>query len=154
MDPIRVGRVPVGEPEPCYMTVERDGTPVARIDAYADHRGPFTELITWRRFVVLGWDAVVHLIDPLTREARNVECDGYFGRLYPLGDRLLIASASELICVDDSGETVWKRSDLGVDGVIITSTSDSVVCGEGEWDPPGGWRPFRLLLATGVPPAC
>ena len=60
MEPIRVGSVPTGEPEPQHVTVERDSRPVARIDAYADHNGPFTELITWVRFVVLGWDAVVY----------------------------------------------------------------------------------------------
>ena len=150
MDPIRVGRVPTGEPEPHYMTVERDGTPVARIDAYADHRGPFTELITWGRFVVLGWDAVVYLIDPLAREVRNVECDGYFGHLYPLDDRLLIATASELICVDDRGETLWRRGELGIDGVTVASTSDGVISGEGERDPPGGWQPFRVSLDNGT----
>jgi len=40
---------------------------------------------------------------------------------------------------------------LGIDGIIVASTSDGVISGEGEWDPPGGWRPFRLSLATGVP---
>jgi hypothetical protein len=153
MDPIRIGRVPTGEPEPAYVTVERDGTPVARIDAYADHRGPFTELITWGRFVVLGWDAAAYLIDPSDRHVRTVKCDGYFGHLYPLGDRLLIATASELICLDDRGDTVWRRGNLGVDGVTVASTSDCVIHGKGEWDPPGGWRPFRLSLATGVPAA-
>ncbi len=152
MVPIRVGRVPTGESEPQqYVTVERNGRPLARIDAYADYSGPFTELITWQRFVVLGWDAVVHLIDPATREVTRIECDRYFGHFYSLGERLLIATASELICVDERGERLWRRGDLGIDGIIVASTSDGVISGEGEWDPPGGWRPFRLSLATGVP---
>jgi hypothetical protein len=154
MAAIRVGRVPTGQPEPQqYVTVERDGRPVARIDAYAEYSGPFTELITWHRFVVLGWDAGAHLVDPATREVRNVECDGYFGQFYPLRDRLLIATASELICVDERGEKLWRRGELGIDGIIVTSTSEGVISGQGEWDPPGGWRPFRLSLASGVPTA-
>jgi len=154
MDPIRVGPEPTGEPEPdAYVTVERDGTPVARIDANVDHRGAFEALIAWDRFVVLGWDAVVHLIDPSTRHVRDIACDGYFGHLYPLGDRLLVATASELICVGDRGDIVWRRGELGIDGVIVESTGDDHISGEGEWDPPGGWRPFRLSLATGTPAA-
>jgi hypothetical protein len=153
MDAIRVGRVPTGEPEPVYVTVKRDGTPVARIDAYSDHRGPFTDLITWGRFVVLGWDAAVHLVDPVARRVRKVECDGYFGHLYPLDHWLLVATASELICLDDRGDVVWRRGNLGVDGVTVASTTDGLIRGEGEWDPPDGWRPFQLSLATGVPAA-
>lgn len=151
MDPIRVGRVPTGEPEPnAYVTVERDDAPVARIDAYADYRGPFQDLIAWGRFVVLGWAEIVHLIDPLTRQVRDVECNGYFGHLYPLGDRLLVATASELICLDGLGEVLWRRDDLGIDGVIVDSTSDGVIRGQGEWDPPGGWAPFCVSLVDGT----
>ena len=150
MDSIRVGPVPTRGPEPHYITVERDGLPVARIDAYADHRGPFTELITWGRFVVLGWDAVVHLIDPLTRQVLDVHCNGYFGHLYPLADRLLIGTASELTCLDDRGAILWRRPDLGIDGVIVDSTGEGVIRGQGEWDPPGGWQPFRVSLDDGT----
>ena len=149
MDPIRVGPVPTGGAEPQYVTVERDGTPFARVDAYAAWRGPFTELIVWQRFVVLGWDEVVHLIDPAIRETRGIPCDGYFGHLYALDDRLLIATASELICIDRGGEMAWRRANVGIDGVVVHRINDGIVIGAGEWDPPGGWRPFRLLLATG-----
>jgi hypothetical protein len=151
MNPIQVGCVPTGEPEPYYVAVMRDGTPFARIDAYRDHRGPFTELITWGRFIVLGWAAVVHLVDPLTRQVRNIDCDFYFGHLYPIDNRLYIATTSELICIDEIGNVNWNRGNLGIDGVTVTSTNDGIVRGEGEWDPPGGWRPFRLSLDTGVP---
>jgi len=151
MHPIRVGRVPLGEPEPsCWVTVERDGSPVARIDAYAEYDGPFTELIVWGKFVVLGLDRAAHLIDPLSRQSLSIECDGYFGHLYPLDDRLLIATASALICLDQEGKTVWMRESLGMDGVVVERIADGIVAGKGEWDPPGGWQPFRLFLTTGA----
>ena len=152
MKSIRVGRVPIGEPEPNrWVSVECDGNPVARIDVYAENDGPFTELIVWGRFVVLGLGQAVHLIDPHSQQTWSLECDGYFGHLYPLGDRLLIASASALICVDPEARVVWRREDLGIDGVVVEGVEGGIVTGKGEWDPPGGWRPFRLLLATGVP---
>lgn len=150
MKPIRVGRVPAAETEPkCWVTVERDGTPLARIDPYSESDGPFTELRAWGRFVVLGWAQTVHLVDPVSRQTRSIECDGYFGHLYPLDNRLLIATASALICLDEQGETVWRRGDLGLDGVVVEHVDGGLVDGQGEWDPPGGWRPFRLSLATG-----
>ena len=151
MDPIRVGRVRTGEPEPQrYITVARDGVPIARIDAYAEDPGPFMDCVAWGRFILLGWDAIAHLIDPSTRKVLDVECAWYFGHFYPLDDRLLIASASELICIDPRGDVLWSRGDLGLDGVIVTSTTDGWIRGEGEWDPPGGWRPFCVSLESGT----
>lgn len=42
-----------------------------------------------------------------------------------------------------------NNDDLGLEGVIVNSVEDGIVRGEGEWDPPGGWRPFSLRLDTG-----
>jgi hypothetical protein len=153
MKPIAVGPVPTGGPTPGgYVVVTRDGEPFARIDLYyGDGPGPFMDVVPWRGFVVVGMDSAAHLVDPMTREVRSIACDFYFGGLYPFDDRLLIASASELICLDPEGGQVWRRDNLGIDGVVVNDVSAGIVTGEGEWDPPGGWRPFRLSLATGEP---
>ena len=141
MEPIRVGVVPTGRGTPdAYVTVELDGRPLARVDAYCGDFNPFTQLVTWGPFVALGCGRRVHLVDPAARRVIDVACDGYFGHLYPLDEHLLVATASELICLGTDGDTRWRRDDLGIDGVIA---------GQGEWDPPGGWRPFRLGLADG-----
>jgi hypothetical protein len=151
MEPIRIGRVPAGAGTPdAFVTVERDDSPHTRIDAYVEYGGAFCELITWAGFVVLGWGDAVHLVDPARRAVRRVDCDGYFGHLYPSEAHLLIASASELICVNQAGEPLWRRAGLGLDGVIVDRADDGFIEGQGEWDPPGGWRPFRLSLATGA----
>jgi hypothetical protein len=152
MEPIRVGVVPAGCGTPDeYVTVELDGRPLARVDAYCGDFSPFTQVVTWGRFVVLGCGRRVHLVDPAARRVLDVECDGYFGHLYPLDEHLLVATASELICLDTHGDTRWRRDDLGIDGVIVDAVTAGVVTGQGEWDPPGGWRPFRLSLADGRP---
>jgi hypothetical protein len=39
---------------------------------------------------------------------------------------------------------------MGVDGVIARNVAGGVIEGEGEWDPPGGWEPFRILLSSGT----
>lgn len=150
MEPIRVGPVPtaIGTPG-AYVTVERDGKTFARIDVYPLHGCPFVELAIWGAFVVIGWGNEAHLVDPATRGVRSISCDSYFGHLYPLDDRLLIASASDLICINEQGEPIWRSGCLGVDGVVVDRTDAHVIVGQGEWDPPGGWRSFRLSRASG-----
>lgn len=150
MTPIRVGTAsPRNEADPgAYITVDRNGEPHVRIDVYSDFGGAFTELLTWGGYVVLGADAAAHFIGPESQQTRTVACDGYFGHFYPAGDRLLIASATELINVNRLLETEWRRGGLAIDGVVVNDISDDVT-GEGEWDPPGGWRRFRLRLTTG-----
>lgn len=150
MEPIRVGVVPTGAGTPgIYVTVERDGLPLVRIDAWPLFSGPFTQVVTWKNFIVLGWNDRVHLVNPVTCEVISIQCDGYFGHLYPVGDRLLIADASRLVCINERGEQIWKNAGLGIDGVVVDDVQDSVIVGQGEWDPPGGWKPFRLSLASG-----
>jgi hypothetical protein len=151
MDPILVGSVPTGAGTPgIYMTIKRDGEPFARVDAWPIYGGPFTEVLSWGRFVVLGWNSDVHLVDPLTREVHSVECDLYFGHLYPIDDRLLIGTDSHLICVDEQGNVRWKSGRLAIDGVVVDAVRDGgIIHGRGEWDPPEGWQPFRVSLDTG-----
>lgn len=154
MEPIRVGSVPTGAGTPgVYLTVEQDGVPFARVDAWPLAAGPFTQAVTWKHFVVLGWNDHVYLVDPCTREVISVECDGYFGHLYPTDDHLLIADASRLICINERGKRLWESSSLGIDGVVVDDVRDGIIIGQGEWDPPGGWKPFRRELATGEPAA-
>jgi hypothetical protein len=147
---IRVGRVPMGIGTPgVYVTIEEDGVPFARVDAWPLTAGPFTEAIAWENFVVLGWNDHAHIVDPRTREVTSVECDGYFGHLYPVGDHLLIADASRLVCFDEHGERLWESDTLGIDGVVVDDVQDGIIVGKGEWDPPGGWKPFRVSLEGG-----
>jgi hypothetical protein len=154
MQAIRVGRVPTGVGAPgVYVTVERDGVPFARIDVWPSSAGPFTQVETWKTFVVLGWNDHAYLIDPLTREVTSIRCDGYFGHIYPVDDRLLIADATRLVCLNERREQSWESASLGIDGVVVDDVRGGIIIGQGEWDPPGGWKPFRLTLATGEPAA-
>jgi hypothetical protein len=154
IEPLRVGLVPEGQGTPRgLVTVERDGLPYMRIDAYAEHDGPFSEVVVWDIFIVLGWSDVVHVIDPVSRRVKSIRCGGYFGHLYPYDGHLLIASASELLCLNRGAEEVWRRQNLGIDGVVVDRVTEGVIFGQGEWDPPGGWRPFQLELETGEPVA-
>jgi hypothetical protein len=135
------------------VTVEQDGTPLARIDAWPLFSGPITQIVTWEKFVVFGWNDQVHIVNPITREVISFPCDGYFGHLYPIAEQLLIADASCLISIDRRGARLWKSVRLGIDGVTVDRVKNGIIIGQGEWDPPGSWRPFRLTLTNGAPAA-
>jgi hypothetical protein len=155
MEPVRVGPVPSGRGTPdLFVTVSRDGQPLLRIDVYAEYfTGPYCEAIIWKSFTVIGWNDVVHFIDINSRRAHSIRCDSYFGSFRPLDESLLIADAAYIVCVDDRGQLVWKSGHVGIDGVVIDRIENGLILGEGEWDPPGGWKPFRLLLESGQPAA-
>jgi hypothetical protein len=150
MSPVRIGDAGFGAPS-VYVTVERDGVPVARLDVY--EREPahyaFQEAIVWSDFVVIGFGGRAHLVSRTTRDVVTIALSGYFGHLYPLPEHLLIADREYLRCFDRTGAALWHSAELGIDGVIVDRVADGVIEGEGEWDPPGGWRSFRLRLSSG-----
>jgi hypothetical protein len=45
----------------------------------------------------------------------------------------------------------WQSDVLGIDGVVVDVSGPDIIRGEGEWDPPRGWKPFELHAATGLP---
>lgn len=149
VDVDRGGRL--GAAVAAFVTIDRDGEPFMRLDVY--ETGPearvFEEAIIWSGFAVVGFGERTHLVALTERTVLTLRLNGYFGHLYPTGDRLLIADARGLVCVDRAGTVTWARDDLAIDGVLVTAVEDGIVVGEGEWDPPGDWRPFRIRLATG-----
>jgi hypothetical protein len=151
MSPVRVGRMPPGTATPdVFVTVERDAEAVLRVDVYADQDPtPFREAIVWSDLLVIGFGAKLHIVSLTDRAATSVSLGWYFGHLYPLAERLLVADAEQLRCLDRTGRVLWCSGDLGLDGVVVEDVENGVIKGSGEWDPPGGWRPFRLALSTG-----
>ncbi|WBS01701.1 hypothetical protein OU994_26100 [Pseudoduganella sp. SL102] len=105
----------------------------------------------------IGFGRFVFVVDISRNDIRRHELDGYFGHLYDtsdlehLDDRIavLAASASELLAFDRTGNLLWKQSGLGIDGVVLHHAGLDRIGGEGEWDPPGGWRPFTLIAQSG-----
>jgi hypothetical protein len=147
LDPISVGRTS-NSPDTCIL-VERHEQPFARIDIDDWHVGPFTDAVIWKRYVVIGFGEWVYLVDPSTREKHSFQCDGYFGHLYPLEEFVLVASADDLFSINENAELVWRSTGLAIDGVVVNHVENGVIYGEGEWDPPGDWREFKLSLADG-----
>jgi hypothetical protein len=75
----------------------------------------------------------------------------YFGHLYPTDDILAVASAERLFVINDTVNVCYTPYPLGIDGVIVDKVTGSEILGQGERDPPGGWKPFRIKLDSLVP---
>ncbi len=152
LEPVRIGEIPSGLGTPnLYVTADL-GTKRIRIDVYNPIEGcggPFTEAILWHNFVVIGRCQQLYLV-PVDRGCVSaVNLDSYFRELYPNNDSLLVASATRLLKISPIGELVWTSPEIGIDGVVVDRIDNGVVYGEGEWDPPGGWRPFSLSIVSG-----
>jgi hypothetical protein len=153
IEPIRVGRVPksLGTPD-AYVTAELGDRNRIRVDIYADssvESFSFEQAQIWNGWLVLGFGNKIYLISSAHHRAVTVDLGAYFGHLYPAGDLLLVAGDRKLWCLDRDGIIKWVSPVVGIDGVVVNGIKDGVISGEGEWDPPGGWKPFRLNLESG-----
>ena len=153
MDPVRLGRIAAGPGAPaCYVTVDSERGPLLRIDLYtsSDEVFAFQEAHVWSQFLVIGWGHGVYLVDLRSREIVHIDLGCYFGHAYPAAECLLVASAERLFRIEPDGSVKWRSEPLGIDGVVVHDVSESLIEGDGEWDPPGGWRPFRILAGSGT----
>lgn len=152
----RLAGVQLGPPSPgtpwLYLLVCRGQRPWLRLylelqDGDCDC---FQEALVWQSALWVGFGSRVFRLALEDMRLREFPLDCYFGSFFPLQRWLLVCSASRLLCLDGSGEQIWRSPELGVDGVLVQDVSGQVIEGQGEWDPPGGWRDFRLDLKTGV----
>jgi hypothetical protein len=152
MEPVRLGQVPTGlGTADRFVTVEDDNGPLLRLDLYrsSEESYIFEELLLWAGFVAVGWGDQLYLVSLTTRQVVALPLDSYFGHVFPAEDRLLVASAERLFCLAPDGSLAWRSPQVGIDGVTIERVENGVIRGEGEWDPPGGWRPYSISLHTG-----
>jgi hypothetical protein len=122
-----------------------------RVDLYksSDQCFAFEAACLWSGFVVIGWGHRVYLVERRTRAVSALDLGGYFCHLYPMEQCLLVTSAEWLFRVEPDGSLLRRSDALGIDGVVVRQIEDGIICGEGEWDPPGDWRPFQVVLNTG-----
>jgi hypothetical protein len=123
-----------------------------RLCVYADGQDVFTfeAAIVWRRNVVIGFGSHLHLVALSDRAHRSIPLEPYFGHLYPTEQRVLVASAERVFCIGTDQQLLSRSHVVGIDGVVLSEIDGPVIRGEGEWDPPGGWRPFALLASSGA----
>ena len=152
VEPVRLGDVPAtGRTPDLFVVVSIDSGPELRIDLFGCREDVFAfeEAIVWEDNLVIGWGCRVFVVNLRSRIPVTHNLGSYFGQFYQGRDRLLVASAEHLFCLGRDGALVWKSTVLGVDGVVVDQVDGDVIRGQGEWDPPGGWRSFTISLESG-----
>ena len=129
-----------------------------RIDIRAGGGYSCFQAVRWVGNVAyIGFGQYLFVVDTARMTATEYVLDGYFCDIYSPADidaedgtfSALVASASELLCFSAEGELRWKTVGLGVDGIVVHRVRGQFLMGDGEFDPPGGWRSFTLDLASG-----
>jgi hypothetical protein len=133
------------------VIVRQAGDPLRVINVWANCKTYFFKqsVLLWGAYIVIGIGHQITLVQLEDHTSITTDLEGYFGYLYPVDNFLLVASESYLHCFGDDGQLLWISKPLGIDGVIVEEVKGGIVFGLGEWDPPGGWQPFRLNLMTG-----
>jgi hypothetical protein len=151
IQPVRLGEVPMPlTTADCFVVIEDGDNPRMRIDIYGDSHSAFCDVLFWKGFVVIGWDYDVHFVDMESGNAKTISLGSYFGHLYSTESFLLAASGENLFLFDEKAQLQWISNELGIDGVVVNDIDAQFIYGEGEWDPPSGWKPFRVKVDSGV----
>jgi hypothetical protein len=150
MEPIRIGNIPPGLGTPAiYVLVGTDERPILRIDRYWDvESGIGEDGFVWNDQVFIGLGDFVHVIGLPTQNVLEIPCT-CFCYFKVLPDRVLFADMERLRCIGPNGTVQWTSEPIAIDTLTIDRISDGIIYGRGDWDPPGGHRPFRVSLTTG-----
>ena len=147
------------------VMVCRDNQPVLLVHIFVDSDKDgylleqcFSEVLLNEQHIAILFGQHVHILDIASQQIRTVYLNDYVGHLYPLpdvnasvlSDTFLVATFEYVFLVDIHGKIIWQSKMCAIDGVIIDEVVDGVIYGSGEWDPPGGWEPFRLSLNDGT----
>lgn len=143
---------------PLWIAASRDGLPWLCLALFAsDHPQLPPVACAVGTTVAVGYGEHIYFLDICNRHLVARPLDAYFGALYDAAAlaapaesfAFLVASATTLQRFDAKGDLLWESPCLAVDGVLVHALKDGFLEGVGEWDPPGGWQPFRLSLADG-----
>jgi hypothetical protein len=150
LKPIQAGEVPeTFRAADCFVIIEDEDKLQMRIDIYGDSYSTFYDAIFWKHFVVIGWGYNVHFVEMENGNTKTISLESYFGYLYPSDDFLLVASGEKLFLFNEEAQLQWISDELGIDDVIVNQFNNELICGEGEWDPPGDWKAFQVRVDSG-----
>lgn len=133
----------------CLLSLDGEPTLCVRLRRTSDESYTFRDAKYWRGLFIVGWGDAFYVLNPESISAIRHDLGTYFGYIHA-DDALLIASAERVVRVSPDGIITWTSEPVGIDGVTFTNVDADFVGGNGEWDPPGGWKPFRLRLTDGT----
>ena len=142
-----------GEAKGIYVLVSKHGSPrqvfsLARSDR--DECWFQQEGIFWKGLCFIGLAERVYVVDSTGTIVNKLCLTEYFCGFASGDDWLLVATGGRILRLDQHGNLLWQSAPLAIDGVSIGSVRDGSVFGQGEWDPPDGWLPFKLDLVNGT----
>jgi hypothetical protein len=150
---VALGAAPTGRgTPPLFGCVARGGRPLARLDIYGDPGSESyfrSEALTWYDNVIVGFGSHVYIISATTWGRVDIDLPSYFQALQVTPDYALAVFGSGILRFDGRGTIVWENDELALDGIEIDRIQGDEISGSGEWDPPGGWRPFTISLTDG-----
>ena len=152
MTPYLVGPAGLGHGTPSsYLLIARDDQPESRVDLFRsdEELHVHTAAAELGGRVIIGFGHALYFLEPSSHQTQIHRLGSYFCGFYPAGEGLLVAYCDGLLSFRQDGTVAWQNSVLAVDGVQVTEIKDGIVTGLAEWDPPGGWQPFRVDLASG-----
>lgn len=140
-------------PHHVYITVRNTDETVVYVFSisYNVHCSPFKQAILKNGLLFVGWEDRFYIFN--IAENRNLfdqQLMGYFGNFQIDHDLVFICDCQGIICTDVNGRIIWENKCLAIDGVLINEITMNTILGEGECDPPGGWRNFVLDKSSGL----
>lgn len=124
---------------------------VINLKLQSESEAVFSQCETVNEVIIVGYaDRFAIFHSGAGMELVSLKFDGYFSSFRVFQDQVFVSTNSDLLCMDMTGAIKWMTRQVGLDGVVIHEISESVISGSGEWDPPGGWQPFKLDTKTGM----
>lgn len=136
-----------GEPD-AYVLVEGDGLRM-RCDIHDELFPLYSDAQVWGGLLIVGYAARLYCVDLATRSVKTYSLEWYFMGIHREADLCLVLSAQDVLRLNPDGSVRWTARYVGLDGVAIDRIEGDIISGNGEWDPPGGERPFEVSLSTG-----
>lgn len=131
----------------CCIIVQ-DGAPLLAVSLYYEH-SIWTKAECLGEYAFFGFAEDIYALHLMDYRVQRWPLRGYFSQFYRFDDRLLAASARDLVCFDTGGTRLWESRDLGLDGVIAQDYDGRHIRVSGVWDPPDGWADMVLDAQTG-----
>ncbi|WP_114792491.1 hypothetical protein U0035_01905 [Niabella yanshanensis] len=112
---------------------------------------PFREALAADHLLAVGHQEHFYLFDTIDNKPLQVlKVNDYFGHLYYNDQFFYVTDSCGVYCIDKTGHILWANLELAIDGVVIDTFEAATLSGKGEFDPPGGWKAFRIDKNTGA----
>lgn len=124
--------------------------PIINLKVESDYSATFKQCEAVNNLIVIGYGNRFVIYDLENNDKRfETSFDGYFSSFKIDREDIFVASECDLLKIKNTGKIEWTAKSIGIDGIVISEITEDEIKGEGEHDPPGGWKPFVIDRKTG-----